>query len=164
MSAGFTAAESVAFTGCSCAPCWAEAAAAGAAGALCGCAAMAEESRGLSRMAVTPNRTDERRKVPPGNLPPWMLSRTEPPRQLLPVISPLFNAGARSAKHRDTLDRAQGRLLSTEEIPSGLDWWTGRLGTRYWVLGTVPLSLRKLFLFLSLNFPLPPVLILSATI
>ncbi|MGD0164214.1 MAG: hypothetical protein ABSB39_17220 [Candidatus Sulfotelmatobacter sp.] len=73
MSAGFTVVESVALTGFSCAPGAVAAATAGTACALCGCAARAEESLGLSRMAAPPNKrqetaaivsTDERRKNP----------------------------------------------------------------------------------------------------
>src|SRR5713226_10781967 len=59
MSAGFAVVESLAFIGCSCAPCGARAATAGIGRALCVCAAKAEDSRGFSRIAATTNKTHE---------------------------------------------------------------------------------------------------------
>jgi len=81
----FTVDGTVALIECNCAACGDAAACAGC--VLCGWAAEAEESSGLSRMAAAANKrhetvamvkTDERRKrIPPGNDLEKMLSRTK---------------------------------------------------------------------------------------
>jgi len=71
MFVGFAVVESLAFAGCN----WGAVTDTGADCGLCACAARAEERRGFNRSAAIPNktheiaamdRTDERRKVPPG--------------------------------------------------------------------------------------------------
>jgi hypothetical protein len=189
MSAGFTVGERDTLTGCSCAPCGAEAGTAGAGCAVCGGAARAEERRGLRRIAAAPKRrhetaaivrTDARRKIPSRNQLHWMLSRSHQVAPVTPGHLPLVPVLMTRAEN----DPCGNKSLTTgvtlrlsPRLRSGLRQNRAGLGEHRVNLGasgTPPVaprplgitlsSLRKLFLFLPLNFPLLPVLISSPTI
>ena len=177
MSAGFTVLESVALTGFSCAPGAVAAATAGTACALCGCAASAEESLGLSRMAAPPTRrqetaaivsTDKRRKNP---------SRKTTHLDANPQLS-TFTSYHRSSPlvQWESFEYLVPSTVFRMRVKGAAAGKTGQPGGKstnlpaacpaawYSVLGTCPFPLRKLFLFLSLSFPLRDVLIWRATI
>jgi hypothetical protein len=93
-------------------------------------------------------RTDERRKFPPGPYLGWMLSRTIDIGQLQTVISPSF----------EVLSGEQGFNAERQNLKHRGHW-----GTQGGALcGTGVSSLRKVFLFLPLNFHRLPSLISSA--